>query len=176
RLFTPDEERGGARVAVLSYGLWQRLFGGDPHILGKALSLTGGVYSVVGVLPHDVVYPPWVDEQLYAPIATVAATDRALTQRGFHADCRIIGRLKRGITLEQAQADLDGVARAEAATYPEFNADWTSVRLVPLRERYCPGWTRCGLTAGSSPSPSVSRSSRRWPPGSSPPCERRAPI
>ena len=134
RLFTPDEERGGARVAVLSYALWQRLFGGDPHILGKALSLTAGVYSVVGVLPHDVVYPPWVDEQLYAPIATVAATDRALTQRGFHADCRIIGRLKRGITLEQAQADLDGVARAEAATYPEFNADWTSVRLVPLRD------------------------------------------
>src|SRR5438445_310856 len=102
--------------------------------LALAVGSNTAVFSVVGVLPHDVVYPPWVDEQLYAPIATVAATDRALTQRGFHADCRIIGRLKRGITLEQAKADLDGVARREANAYPEFNSDWTAVRFVPLRD------------------------------------------
>ncbi len=134
RLFTPDEERAGAHVAVLSYGLWQGRFGGDPHILGKTLSLTAGVFSVVGVLPHDVAYPPWGSEQLYVPIATVAATDRALTQRGFHADCRIIGRLKSGVTAEQAKTGLDGVAQREAAAYPEFNADWTSVALIPLRD------------------------------------------
>src|SRR5437763_7332471 len=51
RLFTPDEEKTGAHVAVLSYAQWQRRFGGDPHILGKTLSLTAGVFSVVGVLP-----------------------------------------------------------------------------------------------------------------------------
>jgi putative ABC transport system permease protein len=134
RLFTPDEERAGAHVAVLSYALWQARFGGDPHILGKTLSLTAGVFTVVGVLPHDMAYPPWASEQLYMPIATVAATDRALTQRGFHADCRIIGRLKRGVTREQAKTDLDGVAQREAAAYPEFNADWTSVALFPLRD------------------------------------------
>jgi len=133
RLFTPDEERDGVHVAVLSYDLWQGRFGGDPHILGKALSLSGGVFTVVGVLPHDVAYPPWASEQLYVPIATGAATDRALTQRGFHADCRIIGRLKPGVTLAQASTDLEGVARREAATYPEFNADWTSA-LFPLRD------------------------------------------
>src|SRR6266568_6397372 len=134
RLFTPDEERSGVHVAVLSYALWQARFGGDPHILGKTLSLTAGVFSVVGVLPHDVVYPPWATEQLYVPIATVAATDRALTQRGFHADCRIIGRLKPGVTAEQAKTDLDGVAQRGAAAYPEFNADWTAVALFPLRD------------------------------------------
>jgi len=134
RLFTPDEERAGAHVAVLSYALWQDRFGGDQAILGKTLSLTAGVFTVVGVLPHDVAYPPWATEQLYVPIATVAATDRALTQRGFHADCRIIGRLKPGVTAEQAKTDLDGVARREAATYPEFNADWISVALLPLRD------------------------------------------
>jgi putative ABC transport system permease protein len=134
RLFTPDEERAGAHVAVLSYALWQARFGGDPQILGKALSLTAGVFTVIGVLPHDVAYPPWATEQLYMPIATVAATDRALTQRGFHADCRILGRLKPGITPEQAKTDLDGVARREAIQYPEFNADWTSVALFPLRD------------------------------------------
>src|SRR5216117_4295132 len=134
RLFTPDEEKTGAHVAVLSYGLWRGRFGGDPHILGTTLSLSSGVSTVVGVLPHDVAYPPWATEQLYIPIATVAATDRALTQRGFHADCRIIGRLKPGVTAEQAKTDLDGVARREAATYPEFNVDWTSVALFPLRD------------------------------------------
>ena len=134
RLFTPDEERVGAHVAVLSYALWQGRFGGDPHILGRTLSLSGGVSTVVGVLPHDVAYPPWTSEQLYVPIATVAATERALTQRGFHADCRIIGRLKPGVTLEQATAGMNGIARREAAAYPEFNADWISVRFFPLRD------------------------------------------
>src|SRR5881394_2443032 len=134
RLFTPDEERSGAHVAVLSYALWHGRFGGDPHILGKTLSLTAGVFTVVGVLPHDVAYPTWASEQLYMPIATIAATDRALAQRGSHADCRIIGRLKPGVTAEQAKTALDGVARREAATYPEFSADWTSVALFPLRD------------------------------------------
>jgi len=134
RLFTPDEERAGAHVAVLSYALWQGRFGGDPDILGKTLSLSGGVSTVVGVLPHDVAYPPWTSEQLYVPIATVAATERALTQRGFHADCRIIARLKPGVTLEQATAAMNGIARREAAAYPEFNADWISVRFFPLRD------------------------------------------
>ena len=134
RLFTPDEERAGAHVAVLSYALWQGRFGGDPDILGKTLSLSGGVSTVVGVLPHDVAYPPWTSEQLYVPIATVAATERVLTQRGFHADCRIIGRLKPGVTLEQATAGMNGIARREAAAYPEFNADWISVRFFPLRD------------------------------------------
>jgi len=142
RLFTQDEERAGTHVAVLSYALWQSRFGGDPHMLGKALSLTAGVFTVVGVLPHDVAYPPWASEQLYMPIATVAATDRALTQRGFHADCRIIGRLKPGMTREQAKANLDGVARREAATYPGFNADWTSVALFPLRDEILFGTTQ----------------------------------
>ncbi len=134
RLFTPDEERSGANVAVLSYALWQQRFGGDPHILGKALSLTAGVFTVVGVLPHDVTYPPWSDAQLYYPLAAIAATDRALTQRGIHADSRIVGRLKQGITVQQARGDLGGVAQREATTYPAFNTGWASVLFIPLRD------------------------------------------
>src|SRR5205809_6399509 len=68
------------------------------------------------------------------PMEAVATTDRALTQRGCHADCRSVGRLKPGVTAGQAKTDLDGVARREAATYPEFNADWASVALFPLRD------------------------------------------
>src|SRR5947207_10894669 len=76
------------------------------------------------------------------PIEAVAATDRALTQRGFHADCRIIGRLKPGVTHEQATTALDGVARREAAAYPGFNAHWTSVALFPLRDEILFGTTQ----------------------------------
>src|SRR2546428_3201110 len=101
RLFTPDEERAGAHVAVLSYGLWQGRFGGDPHILGRTLSLSGGVSTVVGVLPHHVAYPERADEQLYVPLATVAAAHPVLTPPGFHADCRIIRRLHPRGLLEQ---------------------------------------------------------------------------
>src|SRR3989442_14245547 len=103
-LVTPDEEQAGTHVVVLSYDLWRGRFGGDPHILGKTLSLSGGVATVVGGLPHDGAYPPWASEQLYMPIATVAPADRGLTPRGFHADCRIIGRLKAGGMLQQATA------------------------------------------------------------------------
>lgn len=134
RLFTPDEERAGTRVAVLSFDLWRARFGGDPLVVGKTLSLSSGSYTVIGVLPHDVSYPPWAGEQLYAPLGTVAATDHALTQRGFHADCRIIGRLSAGITPEQATARLGDIARREAVAYPEFNVDWTSVLLIPLAD------------------------------------------
>ncbi|HZH40079.1 MAG TPA: ABC transporter permease [Gemmatimonadales bacterium] len=133
RVFTPDEERSGAHVVVLSYGLWQDRLGGDPKILGKNLSLAPGVFTVVGVLPHDAAYPPWTDDQLYAPLESVRAYNPALSQRGFHADSWILGRLKDGITLKQATADLDGVALRLASAYPEWNADWSSTQLTPIR-------------------------------------------
>ncbi len=133
RLFSPDEEHGGAHVAVLSYGLWQTMFGGDPQIIGRPLNLTNGVFTVVGVLPHDVAYPPWTDAQVYMPIQAIVATEGALAQRGFRADSRVIARLKPGVTVERATAGLGTVARREAAAYPAFNTDWTAVRLIPVR-------------------------------------------
>ena len=135
RLFTPDEERSGAHVVVLSYALWMSRFGGDPGILGRSLSLTPGVFTVVGVLPHDVSYPPWtgaIELQLYAPLAAIAAGTPALTERGFHADSRVIARLKPDVTAREANTALDGVARREAAAYPASNAGWTSTSFIPL--------------------------------------------
>src|SRR5205823_9969358 len=70
----------------------------------------------------------------YVPVARVASTGRALTQRGVHVDGGVSGRLKPGVTREQAKADLGGVAQREAASYPGFNADWTRVALFPLRD------------------------------------------
>jgi putative ABC transport system permease protein len=141
RLFSAEEEHAGTHVAVLSYALWQALFGGDPHIVGRALTLSEGVFTIVGVLPHDVAYPPWADAQVYLPIQTIVATEPALAQRGFRADSRVIARLKAGVTVERATAGLGTVARREAAAYPDLNTDWTAVRLIPLRNEILGGNT-----------------------------------
>ena len=136
RLFTPDEERTGAHVVVLSYALWKTRFGGDTAVLGRSLSVTPGIFTVIGILPHDVSYPPWTGDtqlQLYAPLAALP-DGRVLLERGFHADSRVIGRLKPGVTMSQANTDLDGVARREAAAYPASNADWTSTDFIPIQD------------------------------------------
>ena len=142
RVFTPDEERMGAHVVVLSYALWTNRFGGDSAILGKSISVSPGVFTIVGVLPHDLSYPPWSGDlqlQLYTPLTAVQNSFRVLTERGFHADSRVIARLKPAVALRQANSDLDGIARREAAAYPAFNADWTSTRFIPLRDELLSG-------------------------------------
>jgi len=102
RTFSPEEDRpGGERVAVLSYGLWQRRFGGDPNVIGKAISLSGDPYVVIGVISpsFDIAEfgpPPelWVPFQL----------DPNTVDQGHFFQAA--GRLKTGVTLEQAQARL----------------------------------------------------------------------
>ena len=134
RLFTPTEERSGMHVAVLSYRLWQSILGGDPRVVGRPMDLTAGVFTVVGILPPDVTYPPWAAAQVYMPIETIAPSDPAVSQRGFHADSRVIARLKPGVTAHVAAAKLGTVAQREAASYPAFNADWTSAWLLPVAD------------------------------------------
>ena len=98
RRFTAAEERAGTHVAVLSYSLWQSLFGGDPRVVGRTIDLTAGVFTVVGILPPDVTYPPWAESQVYLPIEAIAAIEPALAQRGFHADSRVVASQLYGVS------------------------------------------------------------------------------
>ncbi|MGH7615589.1 MAG: ABC transporter permease [Gemmatimonadales bacterium] len=132
RTFTRDEEQpGGGQATVLTYGAWQQHFGGDPGVVGRTISLEEGSYTVMGVLPPGARYPDWAD--LYFPIATILGKDSALTQRGLHADSRVIGRLKGGLTPAQGASRMAALATQLAASYPRENAGWTSVELIPLR-------------------------------------------
>src|SRR3989454_7779421 len=105
RVFTPEEQEDGKDfVIVLSYGLWQRRFGGDPTIIGKIISLSGRPYNIVGVmgadfhpLPSTLVFP---EGQFYRPVAE-AYDDSARDERHLRA----IARLKPGVTVEQAQTE-----------------------------------------------------------------------
>jgi predicted permease len=127
RAFLPEEEEGASHnVVVLSHGLWQRRFGGDAHIIGTTTSIDGEPYTIVGVMPPTI--EQVLPDQLWIPFPF--HIDETSVRR-FHM-LRGIGRLAPGVTLAQAQADLDVIAGRLEATYPE-NASW-HLRLVPYHD------------------------------------------
>ncbi len=119
------EQAGRGQVAILSYGLWQRRFGGDPSLIGKPLTFNGQSFTVLGVMPADFQPPQPAEGWVPMPIHNLTSDRKA------HF-IRPIGRLKPGVTLAAAQAEMDGIARRLEETYPE-DKDW-SLRLVPLQE------------------------------------------
>jgi putative ABC transport system permease protein len=130
RGFLPQEDTPGTHVVILSHGLWQRRFGSDPRIIGQALNLNGESYSVVGVMPPGVDVPSgnnWKD-QLWVPIAFPSEEAQA---RGHYLE--VIARIKPGITLKQAQAEMETIAARLAQQYPETNLRIGTV-VSPLHE------------------------------------------
>ena len=136
RNFTRDEERpgGNVRVAIVSDGFWRRALGSDPSILGRQISLSGNLYTVVGVLPPAF---RWDDADVLAPLPL---PERA---RGDH-QIEVIGRLDDGVTIERAREELTAIASALSMEYPESNRGWT-VRLVPFAEWLVPPAVRDSL-------------------------------
>jgi len=135
RAFLPEEERSGpAQVAIIGQGLWRRRFDGDPQIIGKTITLDGRSHIVVGVAPDAT--RALQEAEIWTPLTF---DDPEMKVRRFHF-LRAVGRLKRGVTLQQAQADIDAVSAGLEKLYPESNKDWR-LRLVPMRE-YLVGETR----------------------------------
>ena len=133
RTFLPEEEQlGRDTVLVLSHGLWQRRFGSDPAIVGRALNANGRSYTVIGVAPPDF-KDPWVpDAEMWAPLAF---TEQQLTQRGSHG-LSVVARIRPSVTLEQARADMDRVTaqiREDNEFYTTFDY---KVLINPLLEEY----------------------------------------
>ena len=119
RVFTAAEDQPGSqRVVLLSYGLWQRRFGGDPSIAGKPLTLNGESYIVVGVMPARFQFPT-SDNQIWVPIAF---TSQEAADREVHF-LQVVARLKPGLTLPQAQAEMSTIATRLQQQYPETNVD-----------------------------------------------------
>ena len=131
RTFAPGEDEPGAGpVALISADLWQRKFGAAPDVVGKGLTLDDKSYTIVGVLPAS--FTLFRSADVYVPIGQW--NNPALQSRGAALGLHGIGRLKPGVTIEQAQADLDRVMRNLAAAYPETNRG-NGAKLVPLKER-----------------------------------------
>ena len=137
RGFLPSEEAAGTRVVVLSYTLWQRQFGGDRGIVGRTISLNLKLYTVIGVAPADFAFP--VNEPNIQLWTTIAA-DRErpehtpMTEQRGARMLTALGRLKRGVSIQQARADLDVIAQALAKQYPDTNANYARAVVRPELE------------------------------------------
>src|SRR2546422_176777 len=129
RTFTPEEDQpGGARVAVLSNRLWKERYGGDPALVGHEIIINRSRSTVIGVLPPGFYFPPWGDKaDLW-----VAGLDLRRPERTWH-EYRSIARLKPRVTMAQAQAEMDTIARGLEKQYPEQKG-W-GVQLVNLHEQ-----------------------------------------
>jgi putative ABC transport system permease protein len=127
--FLEEDQLGRNRVAVLSYGLWQRRFGGDPGILGKNAIVDGNSVTIVGVAPRDFRLLDTPSE-LWMPYTLDA---KELSQRGFRT-LRVIARLKASVTLEQASAEMRSIAGHIEQQYADSNAGY-GTKVVALRDQ-----------------------------------------
>jgi len=124
-----NEEPGRDQVVVLSHRLWKQRFAGDPSLIGKTLTLDGKTFEVIGVMPAGFNFPRGAE--LWTPMNFEISP--GMKQRKAHF-LRPIGRLKPGVTLAQAQIDMDSIASNLETQYPDSNNGW-NLRMVPLREQ-----------------------------------------
>ena len=137
RTFLEEEDRtpGSHPVVILSHGLWQARFGSDPNVVGKSITLNDAPYTVVGVMPPDFGGLS-INAELWIPSMMVTAfrSPSIVESRGSRW-LGAVGRVRDGVTVEEAQRDLDAVAARLAVDYPESNAD-RGVMLQSLTEFY----------------------------------------
>jgi len=129
RTFLPEEEEPGKNhVVVLSYSFWQNRFGRNPGIVGQGITLDGAPYTVVGVMPAGFKYPPRTE--LWTPLTAIP---EAANHRDYRY-LRVMARLKPGVTLQQAQTEMNTIAARLALAYPKTNKDEDLTNLIGLRE------------------------------------------
>jgi predicted permease len=127
-----DHVHGQANVLVLSYGLWQRRFGGAADVVGRTVTLDNKPSTVVGVMPRGFDFPS-PNVEAWMPVALFTQQSVPWEQRGSRW-LAAVGRLKPGVTLEAARAELGTVARALEAEHPDSNARFGGATVVPLHE------------------------------------------
>jgi predicted permease len=133
RLLTPEDDvPGHGRVAVLSYELWQNRFGGDAHLVGKSLDLNGASYTVVGILPRDF---PILVRDIDLAIPLVPDSDPWRNNRSSVVFLRMAGRLRPGVTQQQAEADLTAIALRLKQQFPTENAQKVAVVVTPFADQ-----------------------------------------
>ncbi len=143
RDFSPDEDQPAkAAVALISYGLWQRRYAANPSLFGQTVTLEGRPYTIIGVLPAWLKFPglpvPPGGAEVWIPFVPLPSE----LNRSF-ANIRIIGKLKPGVSLAQAQTELNLIAARLEQQYPSDNTN-LSIEMIPLAE-VLTGKVRLGL-------------------------------
>ena len=125
-----EDQPGRNNVVVISHGLWQRRFGGDSKILNQAITLSGQSYTVIGVMPDTFRFGGGAEvTELWTPMAFTA--QEAQNHGGHYVAA--IGKLRPGVTLDQASSEMSTIAGRLAAQYPGANTGW-DVKIIPLLE------------------------------------------
>jgi putative ABC transport system permease protein len=133
RTFSAEEDAPGhGQVVVLSHSIWQRQFGADPSVVGKTLTVNGASVTVIGVMPASFQFPD-SDVEVWKPLA-LDAEDLSENNRGSHF-LDVIARLKPGVTLEQAQAELTTIAQRIKEQHPDQYERGFSAKLVSRHEQ-----------------------------------------
>jgi putative ABC transport system permease protein len=135
RAFTEAEDQPGTRAIVIGYDLWQRRFAGNPAIINKSIIYNNEPWTVVGVMParFDFYGRTNVNNDFFMPLGQFSAEDY-MHQRRSHT-VRVLGRLKAGVTLEQARAVMSALAARQAAEHPDSNTG-TGATVVSLLDEY----------------------------------------
>jgi len=139
RTFLPEEDRpDGPKVVLLGHGLWKRRFGAGPDVVGREILINGEKHTVVGVMPPGFHFPfPYTD--IWVPLGF---GEKRWSERGAHF-LIVVARLKPGVSLEQARADMDLVGQRLARDFPDNNSGMGAL-VLPIREQYA-GQARSGL-------------------------------
>ncbi len=143
RGFRPEEDRPGSTdlVTVISHSLWERYFSSDPNVAGRRLRLNGAEFTVIGVTAQDFSGPePYVQADFYVPVNSYRQAGPMITEADFLTSRKlkplnIYARLKPGVSIKTAQAELTTIAHALAAQYPDSNRERTFTVLSYLQDR-----------------------------------------
>jgi len=133
RTLLPEDEADHRMVAVISWGLWQRLFGGDPSVVGRTLEIDYRTFEIVGVMPQGFTFPVDTQVDLWVPITVVPQDDIPTENRGVRF-LGAIGRLAPEASVETARQELSGIARSLEETYPDTNAGISRALVQPLSD------------------------------------------
>jgi putative ABC transport system permease protein len=132
-----DDRPGAEPVVILSYEVWLRRYQGDPQIIGRSVTVNGKPHTVVAVMPAGFLFPE--NQKVWIPLGPTAESNPR-TARNLFA----FGRLKPGVTIAQAQAELASMAATLAAQYPATNEDWSAIT-QPLSSEFIPDDVRLVL-------------------------------
>ncbi len=131
RFPTDEEDQPGHQVAVISFGFWKSHFGGAADVIGKTMILDGARYSIIGVAPANLTFPAWypTSGEIWVPFGWNTETRAVRKDHNF----RVVARLRPGVSLQQAQAEMNTISSQLANQYPDADRDWGAV-VSSLRE------------------------------------------
>src|SRR5689334_16312740 len=151
RDFTADDnEPGAGKVAIIGYGIWQRDFGGAADVVGKGVRINGKAATIVGVMPKGFAFP--TNEELWTRLFNEFPVRPRKDPNANNP--AVIGLIKPGVSLDQANAEFTGIAKRLAAEYPDTNRRFNTGQVEPLIKTYTPRplrgtlWTMLAFCVG----------------------------